>query len=108
MGMIAGGLALIVLFIGALLLTDYFLRAGGTMEERKAIVFEVYRYTICLVAVFLFGLSAFQLVGALVLDGNNPQALATPGIGVILTGVLFLVHWLMKNPACPKVSGKAE
>jgi hypothetical protein len=108
MEILVGGLALITLFLGGLLLTEYFFRAGGTMEERKAVVFEVYRYTICLVMVLVFGLSAFQLVGALVMDANNTQALAGPGIGVIITGALFLVHWFMKTPACSKVSGKPE
>ena len=104
MEMLLGGLALIALFIGGLLLTDYVYRAGGSMEERKAVVFEVYRYTVCLVMVFVLGLSAFQLIGSLVVDASNAQALAGPGVGVIISGVLFLVHWFIKNPAAPKAS----
>ena len=104
MEMFFGGLALILLFIGGLLLTDYVYRAGGTMEERRAVVFEVYRYTICLVMVFMFGMMAFQLIGSLVVDASNTQALAGPGVGAIISGALFLIHWLMKNPAAPKAS----
>lgn len=77
------------------------------MEERLAVVFEVYRYTICLLMVLLFGLSAFQLVGALIMDINNTQAMAGPGIGVIITGLLFGIHWFMKNPVL-KHAGKTE
>lgn len=95
----SGGMLLVSLFIGGLLLSDYVYRAGGTMEERLAVVFEVYRYAVCLLMVLLFGFSAFQLVAALVLDASNAQALAGPGIGAIITGLLFGIHWFMKNPA---------
>ena len=73
------------------------------MEERLAVVFEVYRYTVCLLMVLLFGFSAFQLVAALVLDANNAQSMAGPGIGAIITGLLFGIHWFMKNPSLKRV-----
>jgi hypothetical protein len=105
MEMFFGGLAFILLFIGGLLLTDYVYRAGGSMEERKAVVFEVYRYTVCLIMVLMFGMMAFQLIGSLVMDASNTQGLAGPGIGAIISGLLFFVHWFMKNPVTYKASG---
>ncbi len=79
------------------------------MQERRAIVFEIYRYSICFFMVAAFGLSAFQLGLGLILDGSNPQALTGPGLGVILSGVIFLVHWFIKNPAAEtKAPSSAE
>lgn len=92
----------LLFFIGGLLLSDYAYRAGGTMEERRAVVFEVYRYAVCLITLLLFGMTAFQLVGSLVAEAATPQALALPGAGALISGLLFLAHWLMKNPALPK------
>jgi hypothetical protein len=93
---------LVLLFLGGLLLSDYAYRAGGTMEERRAVVFEVYRYAVCLVTLLMFSFTAFQLVGALVADAGNISGLSLPGAGAIISGLLFLAHWTMKNPALPK------
>lgn len=103
MEMIIGLLLFVTLFIGGLLLSDYAYRNGGTMEERRAVVFEVYRYAICFIMVIVFGMLAFQLVGALVTDATNTQALTGPAVGVIISIILFLIHWLMPNPGLPKV-----
>lgn len=73
-----------------------------TMTEKIALVFEVYRYAVCFVMMIVFGLLAYFVVGGLV---SNPQAMAElvgPGVGVLLSAVLFLAHWRMKNPALPK------
>lgn len=74
------------------------------MEERRAVVFEVYRYAVCLITLLLFGMMAFQLLGTLLSDIGNAQvqALAMPGAGAIISGLLFLAHWTIKNPALPK------
>ncbi len=98
---IAIGLPL-VLFMGGLLLSEYAYQAGETMDARRAIVFEVYRYAMCFIMVLLFGIMAFQMISALIVDAANTQALAAPGVGVILTGGIFLAHWFMKNPLAPK------
>jgi hypothetical protein len=92
----------LMLLIGGLLLSDYAYRAGGTMEERRAVVFEVYRYAVCLITLLVFGVTAFQLVGALLSDAGNAQSLTLPGAGAIISALLFLAHWTMKNPALPK------
>lgn len=94
-------------YLGGLLLSDYVYRTGGTMEERKAVVFEVYRYAICFIMVLIFGLLAFQLltglIGSMASGGQaDMQMLAGPGIGAIITAILFIAHWMMKNPAAPK------
>lgn len=99
--LVAIGISLSI-FVGGLLLTDYIDRAGGTMEERIAVVFEVYRYAVCFLMVIVFGLSSFQMVGALLSGVNSTVALAGPGIGVVISGLLFLTHWLLRNPALPK------
>jgi hypothetical protein len=96
------------LFVGTLLLVDYLERAGATMQERKAIIFEIYRYAICFLTVILFGLSAFQLAGALISESGNPQALTPPGLGSIISGLIFLIHWLIKNPAIPNNAAKPD
>lgn len=96
------------ILIGGLLLSDYAYRMGGTMEERRAIVFEVYRYAVCLIMVIVFAFMAAQLIGALLADAANTQAMAGPGVGALLSGLLFLIHWLMKNPALPKSTTKTE
>ena len=101
---ILGLLLILALFLGGLVLSEYAYQAGGTMEERKAIVFEIYRYGICYLMVVVFGIMAFQLIAALVVDASNTQAMAGPGIGVILSGGLFFAHWFMKNPVQPKAS----
>lgn len=101
MEMILGLGLLALLLVGGLLFSDYVYRMGGTMEERRAIVFEVYRYTLCLIMVLMFGLMAFQLIGALVTDAGNTQAMAGPGVGALITAALFAIHWFMKNPALP-------
>jgi len=108
MEFIFGGLLLIALLVGGLLLSDYVYRSGGTMEERRAVVFEVYRYTVCLLMVLLFGLSAFQLAAALITDPSNAQAMGGPGVGAIITGLFFLIHWFIKNPAVPKLSSSTK
>jgi hypothetical protein len=103
MELILGVLLVLALFVGGLLLSEYAFQAGGTMEERRAIVFEVYRYAVCFLMVLLFGIMAFQLLNALIMDSANTQAMTGPGIGVMLSGALFLLHWLIKNPLLPSV-----
>lgn len=103
--LIIGIILIINVFVGTLLLADYLERAGETMQERKAIIFEIYRYAVCFLMVVVFGLSAFQLVAALITDASNPQALLPAGLGAIISGLLFLIHWLLKNPAIGKTSG---
>jgi hypothetical protein len=98
MELILGVLLVLALFIGALLLSEYAYQGGGTMEERRAIVFEVYRYSVCFLMVLLFGIMAFQLLNALIMDAANTQAMTGPGVGVMISGALFLLHWLIKNP----------
>lgn len=98
MELILGVLLVLALFIGGLLLSEYIYQAGDTMEERRAMVFEVYRYAVCFLMVLLFGIMAFQLISSLIVDAANTQAMAGPGVGVMISGVLFLVHWFMKNP----------
>jgi hypothetical protein len=96
------------LFMGILLLVDYVERVGATMQERKAIIFEIYRYSVCFLMVIVFGLSAFQLAGALIADSGNPQALTPPGLASIISGIIFLIHWLIKNPAISKNAVKPD
>ena len=102
MQLILGLLLVLALFMGGLLLSEYAYQVGETMEERRAVVFEVYRYAICFLMVILFGVLAFQMIGALILDAANSQAMAGPGVGVMISGIIFLVHWFMKNPMLPK------
>lgn len=108
---VIGSLLFGTVFLGALLLEGYVYQAGGTMNERKAVVFEIYRYAICFVMIILFAVMAFQLFSGMVTDMSNPAALAGPGVGAILTALIFFAHWMMKNPAEPKpdqeASGKA-
>ena len=106
MELLLGLVILVNVLIGGLLLSDFAFRLGGTMEERKAVVFEVYRYAICFVMVIVIGLMGFQLVAALLADASNTQAMMGPAAGVIISVLLFVVHWFIKNPACPKA--KAE
>ena len=108
MELIAGVLLVLLLVVGGLLLSEYVYQAGGTMEERRAIVFEVYRYSVCFLMVLLFGVMAFQLLNALATDAANTQAMTGPGIGVILAGALFMLHWFIKNPVLPPALPKAE
>jgi drug/metabolite transporter (DMT)-like permease len=97
------GLVLLInMLLGGLFLSDFALRTGGTMEERKAVVFEVYRYAVCFVMVVVFTFTGFQLLVALLTDAGNVQGLSGPGAGVLLSVILFLVHWFMKNPAYGK------
>ncbi len=99
-----GSFLILGALIGILLFADYLERVASTMEERKAIIFEIYRYAICFLMVIVFGLSAFQLAGALIGDASNPQALTPPGLSAIISGIFFLVHWFIKNPVQPKAS----
>lgn len=108
--LLLGSFSVIGLFIGVLLLIDYLERIAGSMQERKAIIFEVYRYAVCFLMVAAFGLSAFQLTVALINDASNPQALAPAGLGSIISGLLFLIHWFIKNPAadaCPQAKSES-
>jgi len=98
MELILGLVLVLALFIGGLLLSEYAYQSGGTMEERRAIVFEVYRYAVCFLMVLLFGIMAFQLLNALITDAANTQAMTGPAVGVMISGGLFLLHWLIKNP----------
>jgi len=73
-----------------------------SMTEKIALVFEVYRYAVCFVMIIVFGLLAYFVVGGMI---TSPQAMAElvgPGVGVLLSAVLFLAHWRMKNPSLPK------
>ncbi len=90
-----------VAFILGLLLVDYACKAGGTMEERRAVVFEVYRYSICLITMMVFGLTAFQMA-AMLLTPSGAAAAGVPAAGAIISILLFVAHWFMKNPALPK------
>jgi hypothetical protein len=113
MELILGVFLILALFIGGLLLSEFVYQAGETMEERRAMVFEVYRYAVCFLMVLLFGIMAFQLISALIVDANNTQAMTGPGVGVMISGALFMAHWFMKNPllASPAISldqGKPE
>lgn len=101
MELILGILLVLALLIGGLLLSEYSYQLGGTMEERRAIVFEVYRYAVCFLMVLLFGIMAFQLLTAMITDFANTQAMTGPGVGVILSGSLFMLHWFIKNPLLP-------
>lgn len=98
MELILGVVIILALMIGGLLLSEYAYQLGGTMEERRAIVFEVYRYSVCFLMVLLFGIMAFQLLTAMITDFANTQAMTGPGVGVILSGGLFMLHWFIKNP----------
>lgn len=93
---------LLALLFGGLLLEGYIHQGGGTMEERRAVVFEIYRYAVCFIMVIIFGLMTFQLIGSLLGGASEPNTLAGPGVGVLLSIVLFAAHWLMKNPVLPK------
>lgn len=106
--LLLGGILIIALFVGTLLFVDYLERAGATMQERKAIIFEIYRYAVCFLMVSVFGLSTFQLLGALLGDAGNPQALIPPGLSSIISGLLFLIHWSIRNPAMPQDASKPE
>lgn len=99
MELIVGLFLLIALFVGALLLVDYVFRAGGTMQERKAVVFEVYRYAVCFVMLIVFGLMGFQLISGLMSENSSPGVLSGPALGVLISGLLFITHWLLKNPS---------
>lgn len=97
------GLVLLLnMLLGGLFLSDFAFRTGGNMEERKAVVFEVYRYAICFVMVIVFTFMGFQLVVSLLTDASNVQALSGPGAGVLLSALLFTIHWFMKNPVYSK------
>lgn len=100
--LLLGIILIINLFVGTLLFADYLERAGESMQERKAIIFEIYRYAVCFLMVVVFGFSAFLLAGTLLADASNPQALATPALSGMISGLLFLIHWFIKNPAMPK------
>lgn len=104
--LIVGIILIINVFVGTLLFADYLERAGETMQERKAIIFEIYRYAVCFLMVVIFGLSAFQLSAALITDASSPQALLPSGLGAIISGLLFLIHWFIKNPAMGKTSSE--
>ncbi len=95
-----GFLSVVGLFLMAYLLVCAFENQKDlTMSEKIALVFEVYRYAVCFVMLVVFGLLAYFVVGGLI---TSPQAVAElvgPGVGVILSAVLFLVHWRLKNPA---------
>lgn len=108
MEVIAGVLLVLLLLVGGMLLSEYVYQAGGTMEERRAIVFEVYRYAVCFLMVLLFGIMTFQLLTALVTDAANTQAMTGPGIGVIISGALFMLHWFLKNPVLPKTEPQSS
>lgn len=95
-----GPLVLGSVFLFALLLEGYLYQSGGTMNERKAVVFEIYRYAVCFIMIILFAFMAFQLFSGLVADMSNPAALAGPGVGTLLTALIFFAHWMLKNPAC--------
>lgn len=70
------------------------------MNERFAVVFEVYRYATCWLC------TAFALIFAfLVLVGYfSPVAsqsiplLAAQGSGFLLAVAIFVLHWRIKNP----------
>ncbi len=97
--LLVGSLLLSAVFVTGLLLEGYAYQAGGTMNERKAVVFEIYRYATCFVMILLFAVMAFQLFSGMVTDMSNPSALAGPGVGAILSALIFFAHWMMKNPA---------
>jgi hypothetical protein len=106
MPFIIGILLLPFLFGGGVLLVGALSPTGGlntmnTAEERRAVVFEIYRYSICYVMVMVFAVMAFQLLGSALSDMNNIAAMGAPAAGVILSGILFIVHWKMKSPASP-------
>ena len=78
------------------------------MEERKAVVFEVYRYTICMLMMVFFTGSAFILFSTLLGDMEHPDKAAGPGIATVLCAVIFAAHWMMPNPAAPAIEAKTE
>src|SRR5687767_4334406 len=102
--LVIGILLLPVLLGGGLLLIGILSPTGGlnamnSAEERRAVIFEIYRYSICYVMVLVFALMAFQLLGAVMTDMNNGAAMAAPAAGVILSAILFIIHWKMKSPS---------
>lgn len=98
-------LLVLAVFIGAWLLVNSFINAQDqegelTVKERTAVVFEVYRYAVCFMAMLFFGVMGYLSIAALFTGGmENPQALVGPGIGVLISVAIFLLHWRMKNPS---------
>lgn len=97
--LLSGLLGTIPLFCVALMFVDYLEQRGQTVEERKAILFEIYRYGICFWTMLLFGFSTFQIAVALIGESANPQALIVPSLGAGVSALFFGVHWFIKFPA---------
>ena len=96
LGFIVAG---VVMFIFALLAVGVLAQLGGnSVKDPGALVFEVYRYTVCFVMVLVFGLGAFVVINTM-LAGGDSAALAGNGVTVLLSLALFALHWRMKNPA---------
>ena len=67
------------------------------MDERLAVVFEVYRYAVCWFCIVLFLILGFMLImGAL--TAQNATGVAAYGGGILLCLALFILHWRLKNP----------
>ncbi len=90
-------LIIILLFIGGLITVALLEQMGGTMKEKAALVFEVYRYTVCFVMVLVFTLMAYTVLSG-VFSGQEANAVAGAGLGVLLSVALYFIHWKMKNP----------
>ena len=105
MNIVAPILQLLGLFAMALLVAGVLVQTGGTMKERAALVFEVYRYTVCFVMVIVFGLMAYTVVTGLLAGSTDPGTLGASGVGVVLSLVLYCLHMFMKNPHQEKVEG---
>jgi hypothetical protein len=89
----------VVLFILALLAVGVLAQlGGGSVNNPGALVFEVYRYTVCFVMVLVFGIGAFIVISTM-LTGGDSAALAGNGVTVLLALAIFALHWRMKNPA---------
>ena len=72
---------------------------GYVMNEKTAIVFEIYRYAVCFVTLCSFSLLSYAVIGGYLADPGNIKALAGAAVGVIISLVLYVVHWRLKNPA---------
>ena len=89
----------IVMFITAILAVGVLSQLGGnSVNNAGALVFEVYRYTVCFVMVLMFAIGAFIVINTLIAGGDS-ASLAGNGVAVLLSMALFALHWRMKNPA---------
>ncbi len=71
------------------------------IQQRKSIIFELYRYCVCFMMMIAFAVSGFSMLNTAlqVLQSDGELASATQSaVAVVFFALIWGMHWKLNNP----------